>query len=169
MNLLTLLGHEHHQTFGVQYFLFLCYLKNKALFRKMNDPGYLSLFPAPTLSHLSQNHPPSAGTTGRLETPWRRLKEAKGFLGSHTFSVSKLTFPLDEGQQAASASPQTLLLLNFVERPAVPHFFAAALIVRASCLHYLWRERSPLPLGKTRGSVKNQPPSTPEPHRASGA
>lgn len=103
---------------------------------------------------------PSPGTTGRLETLRRCLKEAKGSLGSHTFSFSKQTFPLDEGQPPASASPRTLLqLLSFVERPAVPRFFVTALIVRASCLHYLWRERSALPRGKIRGSVRKPSPA----------
>lgn len=78
MNLLTLLGHEHHQPFGVQYFLFLCYLKNKALFRKMNDPGYLSVFPAPTLSHLSQNHTPLPWDHGQVGNSMTMLEGSQG-------------------------------------------------------------------------------------------
>ena len=57
MNLLTLLVHERHQLFGVQYFLFLCCLKNKALFRETDGPCCLSVFPTPTLSHPSQPTP----------------------------------------------------------------------------------------------------------------
>lgn len=79
MNLLTLLGHEHHQLFGVRYlFLFFCITLKKALFRKTNDPCYLSVFPAPMLSYLflSRSHvyfqayTPLPGDHDRLETSW---------------------------------------------------------------------------------------------------